>query len=256
MKSGKANELDIISALNGYYFKDLNPMWQHYVKRIFPKITDNDTIRAYLYWDNRAKPDMVLICNQVRKFVSIKSGHNPTCHHETLSSFITFLRKNKIPERYIRIILFYHYGRSDKLSNNGQSFTRKEIIDQYGDYLADLNNYLETRTDITEKLIYRTIIRGLRPNVDLVDFFYYGSVNNGFLLSRQDVYNEIINDNDKDPRGAPHFGGLLYQARTRQDDNPERSCVRIMWPILCLNFYNKEFLKKYSYVPIEAKEEE
>ena len=246
MDSGKANELDIISGINGYHYKHLNPKWQSLIKRMFPKISPNDEVKCYFYRDRYAKPDIVIQVKSIKVYVSIKSGHNPSCHQESFPSFVKFLRKCRIPERYIRIITFYHFGRTQKLSKDGESFTRDEIIEKYGDYLVELNNYLLTRSDVTEKIIYRAIIRGTKPNVDQIDYFYYGNVYSGFLLSRNQIHDLVMTGGEKDYRGAPHFGALVYQANGRKDDRIDKAYVRIKWPVLCLNFYDQEFVKKYS----------
>jgi hypothetical protein len=246
MQCGKANELDIIAVLNNHRFQSLNDKWKSLVKRMFPLIKDDDLIRAYSYKDPYAKPDLMVVVQSQRIFLSIKSGHNPSCHQELFGSFMDFLRKSQVPERYLRIISFFHFGRSSKLSNNGRSFTKDEIVSQYGQYIVETNEYFQTRKDLIEKVIYRTVIRGVRSNVDEIDYFYYGNVNNGFMLSRQDIFEFITHDFTGLKNVAPRFGSLLYQPDGRRVDRKEQAYVRIKWPILCTKYYDKEFLKKYS----------
>lgn len=246
MQCGKANELDIIGLLDGHRFESLNMKWKSLLRRMFPHIQENDLIRARFYNDPYAKPDIVIIVKSKRIFLSIKSGHNPSCHQEAFVSFIEFLRKSQVPERYLRTITFYHFGKSRKLTNGGKSFTKEEIVAKFGNYLSEVNKYLETRKDLIEKVIYRAVIRGVRSNVDEIDYFYYGNVNNGFMLSRQDIYEFITNDSTGIKNGAPRFGSLVYQPNGRKENGKEQTYVRIKWPVLCMKYYDKDFLEKYS----------
>jgi hypothetical protein len=246
MQCGKANEFDILSLLNNHCFDSLNPKWRSHLRRMFPQIQETDLVKAYSYHDSYAKPDIVIMVGEKRIFLSIKSGHNPSCHQESFYSFMEFLRKSQVPERYLRTISFYHFGKSRKLSNNGKSFTKEDIVSKYGHYLTETNQYLETRKDLTEKVIYRAVIRGVRSNVDEIDYFYYGNVNNGFLLSRQDIYELITNDLTGTKNGAPRFGSLVYQPNGRKENGKDQAYVRIKWPILCTKYYDKKFMEKYS----------
>lgn len=246
MECGKANEEDIIYTLNRHRYESLNNKWKSHLKRMFPDIQPSDFLHAYNYKDPYAKPDIVIVAKSKRIYLSIKSGHNPSCHQESFVSFMDFLRKSKVPEKYLHIIYFFHFGRTNKLSNNGKSFSKQEIISNYGAYLFQLNKYLETRKDLIEKIVYRAVIRGIRSNVDEIDYFYYGNINNGFLLSRQDIFDFIMNDNTGQMYGAPRFGSLVYQPNGRNANKKDQIYVRIKWPVLCTKYYDKEFLSKYS----------
>lgn len=246
MDCGRANEFDIISTLNGKCFGIIVPKWQKHLRKMFPGIKDTDLVRSYYYDDPYAKPDIVIVVGSKKIYLSIKSGHNPSCHQEEFTSFMEFLRKSQVPERYLHIISFFHFGRTSKLSNHGRSFTKDEIESQYGKYLLECNEYLATRDDVSEKVIYRAVIRGTRSNVNEIDYFYYGNVSNGFLMSRLEVHDFILSDRSGKMDGAPRFGSLVYQPNGRRADRKEQSYVRIKWPILCLKFYDNEWLEKYS----------
>ena len=245
MQNGKQNEIDIMSAFSGLPYEFLTEKWKKHIKRMFPEVQDKDVVHTYFYDDSKAKPDIVIRINNHSVLVSIKSGHNPSCHLEVFSEFQDFLIKEKVPPRVIKTIAFYQFGESAKLSNDGVPFTREQIQTKFKKYIQEVNQYFLSRPELVKKIIYRSLIRGIRYNTKPIDYFYYGNARQGFLLSVDDIYNEVLNDQYIDCR-AIHFYALVYQPDGRRLDRDRRLFVRIKWPILCRRFYEKEFLEKYS----------
>lgn len=245
MQNGKQNEIDIMCAFSGVQYEFLTDKWKKHMKKMFPDIQDKDVIHTYFYDDSKAKPDIVIRVNNKSVLVSIKSGHNPSCHLEVFSDFQDFLIKQGVPRRILKIISFYQFGESEKLSNNGVPFSREEIQTQFKQYIQEVNNYFLNNPELVKKIIYRSLIRGVRRYTKPIDFFYYGNARQGFLLSVDDIYNEIINDPYIECR-AIHFFALVYQPDGRRLDRDRRLFVRIKWPILSRRFYEEDFLEKYS----------
>ena len=245
MKNGKDNEIAIIQSLSGLTYQELSEKWKKHVKKMFPEIKEQDKITAYFYRDAFAKPDIVVTVNDRSVYISIKSGKNPSCHHENFSDFSYFLIKQGVPDRIIRILSFYQFGRSDKLSNNGVAFTKEEIQTKFKPYVLEASEYFLKHPQIVRKIIHRSLIRGTRYYGDEVDFFYYGNSERGFILSREEVYNEILKDEFIDSKTL-HFYALVFQPDGRKEDRPNHLFIRIKWPVLSLRFYDEEFLQKYS----------
>ena len=109
MNSGKQNEIDILSALTGKKFKDLEENWQKHVRKMFPSIKEEDVIHAFFYQDGYAKPDIVVSVNEKSKLLSVKSGKNPSCHLESFEEFSMFLANLGVPQRIIKIIHFFKF---------------------------------------------------------------------------------------------------------------------------------------------------
>lgn len=236
MNDGIKNELLIIRKLNNKMFCDLSYHWKSIIKRIYPNINKNDIIRAYSFNDRHAKPDIVISLNNNKVKISIKTGHNPSMHQEYYYDFFKFLERNNVSTKTIKIISFYHFGMSKKLSNNGCPFTKNEIVTRFKDYIIFANNELNKRTDLLEKIIYRSIIIGSNQEREEIDYLYYGNVEKGFLLSKNEIYDIIMNEK-KDDDLFIHFGGLIYQPSGRKVNSRDRNYSRIKWPLLCVKFY-------------------
>lgn len=243
-KDGMLNEQIIIRALNNHKFIDLDDNWKRHMRRMFPHIKPNDHIRTYKYIYPDAKPDIEIVVNDKKIFLSIKSGRSPCMHYEPIYTFRRFLKENGVPERIIKIILFYHYGYSLKKRVSDHILSREEILNMFPKEIKEANDYFKSHSSFLVELIYRAIIRG-RLKRDLIDFFYYGNVNKGFLLSVTDIINLITNSNPNTDQTLA-FKCLTYVAVSRDPNNERHHNLKINWPILCTYFYDTNFMDKYG----------
>lgn len=242
MNSGEQNECNITKYLNLKIVKELNEFWKEIIYKMFPNAKDDDIIHSFLINARHVKPDIIIKINKTQKLISIKTGHNPSVHQEYINSFYDYLRKYKVSERTIKIISFYHFGLSKKTTNNGSQFTREEIIDKYGEYLIQANEEINKNEKLIDNIIYRSIIKGSQNYYYEIDYFYYGCLDKGFLLSKEEIY-DIVKHDIKPNLGPIHFGGLIYQPSGRNLYKRDIKYVRIKWPILCLKFYNNDIIK-------------
>ena len=244
-KDGTNNETMIMLALHNHYYKDLSVKWKRHIKRMFKDIKDNDFIKAHYYPLKDAKPDLVIWVNNSKKtLLSIKSGHSPSVHFESINSFYEFLRELNVPEDIIEIIYFYHYGFKRSGGDRNHPLSRDELITQYSGDIKKVNNYFASNEDILQEIIYRTIIRG-RLRRDLIDYFYYGNVSKGYLLSCADII-QLILHTPNDICQSVCFKTLTYVSNARNLDNDRKYTLKINWPILSRWFYDEEFLKRYG----------
>lgn len=240
---GEKNEKNICDVLNNKKFNELSSMWQDNIKRMFPFVEDNDVINAYLYDDRRAKPDITIKCHKSRINVSIKSGTNPSVHQEYYYDFFQFLKQLGLSSRTRHIIAFYHFGVTNKLGNKDHPLTKDEIIEGYKDYIIQANKEINSNKELIKKFIYRTIIRGNNPDREPMDYFYYGSPVQGFLLSTDEIYDMILKEKKPDDKNI-HFGGLIYQPSGRKLHSRDRNYSKVKWPVLCVKFYNNDILEE------------
>ena len=242
-KDGAINETIILTAINRHHFKDLDSNWKKHIKRMFKDIQDDDFIIARYHDNKDAKPDLEIIVKNRKILLSIKSGHSPTMHDEPIKTFFNFLRSFEVPERILKIIAFYHYGYSLKLGFKQKVLTRQEIIDKYPKYIKEVNNYFNDHQEIVREIIYRSIIRG-RLKRDLIDYLYYGNSAKGFLLSITDIVKLAMKKNEE--CSSICFDQLTFVSCARNLKNPKKHHLKINWPILCKNFYDQEFMKRYG----------
>lgn len=231
---GLLNEVEIINYLNNKKFEILDEKWQKHILTMFPFIRSGDVIYARKFPDHQAKPDAIIKVRNTIHYLSIKSGRNPSVHQEEFFTFKKFLRKINVPQDVIRTIYFFHFGETPKLNNNGVPFSKEELEEKYGQYFLRASQILDN-TKIIKEIINRTIIKGANPRRMGLTYLYYGNVEKGFLLSKEDIYSLVLNY--REHKSSIHFGGLNYQPGGRKRTTPDYRYVRIKWPILSPMFY-------------------
>lgn len=237
MNVGIENEFNIIKTLNKKYYFELSDHWKIILKKIFPFILNNDFVRAFPFNDRHAKPDITILCRNFRANISIKTGHNPSIHQEFYYDFFKFLEKNNVSRKTIRILYFYHFGMTKKLSNNGIPFSKDEIVTKFKSYIISANREINSNVLLLKNLIYRAVCVGCNNERIPMDYFYYGNKDNGFILNYDEIVDKILNEKKEDDSFI-HFGGLIYQPSGRKVGSKDRFYSRIKWPVLCVDFYN------------------
>ena len=232
--NGLLNEVEVIDHLNNKKFATLDEKWQKHIKVMFPFIKDDDVVYAKKFPDHKSKPDAIIRVRNTVEYLSIKSGRNPSVHQEDYYVFQNFLKSLRIPKSVLRTIYFYHFGETKTCSNNGKPFTKEELEEKYGEYFLRASKHLDQES-IIKKIIYRTIIKGANMKRTPLTDLYYGNVEKGFLLSREDIYSLVLNY--REHKSSIHFGGLNYQPCGRKRTTIDYRYVRIKWPILSPMFY-------------------
>ena len=243
-KDGAYNETAILNSLDKHYFKDLSSNWKRHIKRMFKNIEENDFISARYHKDKQAKPDIEIMVNKRKVYLSIKSGNHPVMHNEPIKTFFDFLRSYDVPERIIKIIAFYHYGYSLKKGVTRTPLTREELIEKYSEYIQEVNQYFRDHQELVNEIIYRAVIRG-RLKGDLIDYFYYGNSAKGLLFSSRDIIQLIMNNKNEESKSIC-FNALVYGPCSRNANNEKYHSMKLSWPILCHYYYDKDFIKRFG----------
>lgn len=255
---GLNNEQKIIDYLNGKRIDELNNKWKHHILKIFPNASLNSVIHAKHYPDTCSKPDMILENSGEEKFISIKTGHCPSVHHESYFSFQRFLKRIGVKIRTLQIIRFYHYGDSKKLGIKDKPLTSEELKSKFMPYFLEASQSLD-RVKIIKAIVNRTIIVGTSVGRASINYLYYGDLEHGNLLSVDEIY-AIILSNRKHGIATIHFGALSYMPSTRKVGCKDRNYVRIKWPMLSYLFYANdediEKMKKGTFAGLSSKDEE
>lgn len=235
---GKKNEYDVINYLNGKVYKDLNKKWRDHLKTMFPFIENADIIICKHYEDEKGKPDIVITVRHTNIYVSIKSGKKCSMHEEPFGTFADFLRKKGVSERTVKTIAFFQYGESEKLNNNGKPFSPFELKEKFANYFIEASEELD-KDEIIDAVIFRTILKGCVLKRYKVNYLYYGNLENGYLLSEEEIYS-LVHQYRNHEKTAIHFGGLNFHPDRRKRDNDKFHNCRIKWPILSLLYYRTE----------------
>lgn len=106
MNDGIKNEYAIIEEINMKKYYQLREHWKIIIKIIFPFIKDDDLLRAFSFNDKHAKPDIYIAYKGLKKYVSIKTGTNPSIHQEYYYDFFKFLERNGLDKKNNKNNLF------------------------------------------------------------------------------------------------------------------------------------------------------
>lgn len=235
---GIKNENDIIKYLDGKAYKELNEKWKNHMRLMFSFVEEGDLISCQHYEDEKGKPDIVITVRHTSVYVSIKTGKHCSMHCEPLETFEAFLRKKGVSEKTIKTIRFFHYGETEKLSNNGKPFTPRELKDKYGRYFVEASKTLD-KDEVIDAIVFRCVLKGCNLKRYKVNFLYYGNLEHGYILSEEDIYS-LVRQYRQHDKTAIHFGGLNYHPSGRDRSKLSFHDCRIRWPILALLYYRTD----------------
>ena len=148
---------------------------------MFPFILEKDLILCTHYEDKNGKPDIVISVRHTNIYVSIKTGKNCSMHQEPFETFKEFLRKKGVSERTLRILELFQFGKTDRLSNNGEPFTPKELEDKFKNYFIEASKDLD-KLEIIDAVVFRSILKGCVLKRYKVNYLYYGNLETGYIL--------------------------------------------------------------------------
>ena len=226
MKDGFYNEFEFINELNNKQYSELKDKFKKligniYGNSIYTKISCYKSFKT-------DKTDFVIVVNDIKKNISLKNGKNNSVHMEHINAFISFLQENKVKKKYIDIYKNYHYA-SDKFGNRTSA---NEYKLDHKKEICKFNNYINRHRRLVYKFIYRCLFKGIHKENNIVDYVIYGTVDNFFWLSRDQILKYLINY--KDIFTSIHFSALVLQPWTRNLNYNEkyeyrRDYVQVKW---------------------------
>lgn len=252
---GLDNEDKIITYLNKKLISELDQKWKEHILKMFPDKTEASQLNVYHYPDKSAKADMMIEIDGEIKYVSIKTGKNPSIHHESYHAFQRFLKRAGVSVRTLQIIRFFHYGDSKKLKTGNNPLSLDEMKERYSSYFLEASKSLD-EDSVISAVIKRTVLRGTNPGRPSIDFMYFGDLEHGKMISSDEIC-QIIFANREHGKSSIHFGGLNYMPNSRKVNDRERNYVRIKWPLLSFLYYcddsDIEKMKKGEFKGLEEK---
>lgn len=224
---GIQNENNFIEYFNNKEVNDLNPMAHSFISTLFSNIQNDNVIKA-TYRLDKTKSDFLLTINDNTKRISIKNGRCNSVHLESIETFVNFLRKNKINNDVIEKYLYYHYADGTKDGTGVNRISVSEYKEKNQKDIDIINNSLK---GIVIQAIDRFLLVG--KYYDSVDAIIYGTIDDFYWITRDEVYKLILNQKDVYSTGV-HFGPLFCQPWSRnlhfkQSDEYKRNYVQIKW---------------------------
>lgn len=233
---GNMNEDYMVKNIDGKTFSELNENLQHFLCIVFPDIKDSDKLRAYKT-ENYIKPDMVVECNGIRKFISVKYGNSETVQTESLLTFLDFLRKNGIDEYSIESYLLFHYGDGTTDGTGRFRLSSVETRFKMHDRLKKLNEALNQDKDFVLAFVNRMMWDGVNPQADKAEFLYHGDPEYGVFMNKNQMTKHLSVKNWDFMDSCVHVGPLVIRPKYRYSNkeiaNEEmRHYVTITYPRL------------------------
>lgn len=179
-------EKDMISHINGKYFKELNNNIQSFISFLYKDELNKGKIFVANKFYNNYKPDIVIEHNGIKKYISVKSGKSCSVHQEHIYSFINFLQGLNCPDVLIRNLKLFHFNDG---TENGSGGVRKNAMDfqetKYEDIKA-INSFFNNK-EVIGKIVDRVLFSGEYYGIPKVNYIYYGNLEKGYWANSDDI---------------------------------------------------------------------
>ncbi len=232
--NGKQNEIDFVKYINNKKVGELNLLVVDMIEELFNDVNSNDIAYSWLN-EKPQKTDFFIKINNVIKRISLKFGDKNSVHVEPISEFINFLIVNNIERDIVIKYLKYHYADG---STNGSGKKRLSVVEYKNNYQTEIDeiNDAFNNNEFIKRVISRFVIKGRNDDND-IDALIYGSIDDFFYLTKNDIY-DIIFDRKNIYSSGVHIGPLFIQPQSRNlQGNPQfercRFCVQVKWFNLC-----------------------
>lgn len=233
--NGILNEIQIASLIDGRKLSQINLNLQTMLRMIFPDANGNDVIEAK-HLDDVYKPDIYVQYKGKKRFISVKMGHTTEVHSEEIHSVINFLKIKGVSQETLDTILLHHYGDGTLDGTGTKRFNTMELTFMYADRIKRANDELNSSYDLIMDVFHRTMIQGLDPLANSVDYFYFGTPDYGNLV----CYHQISTYIHKKAWGyfnCLHIGPFFLKPRARYVDKEivseyRRNLCVFYWPNL------------------------
>lgn len=229
------HEFEFIHYLNNKKFSELSNKWRKHIKRIFPDVNEESIVHCCKHENYFAKGDIDIRIKSIKKIISLKSGSNACMHRERFRVLYHYLKDLGVSDFALSVLTLYQFGECRTFGHTEKPLTKEEIVNQYSELLLKANRELNNEK-IINAMIDRAVIKGSKEYRQKIDYFYYGNLEKGLLISVDQIY-ESIKSRKELASSWLHFGQLVFQpgARKRENDDYLESTIR--WPVLGKLFY-------------------
>jgi hypothetical protein len=216
MGSGFQNEEDILKALNGATFDNLNKNLQLLIQCSF---TNYDGVISCVKEAGRNKSDLKIKINDESHTYSVKKGTGNSIHQEKVEPFLQFLDDefsiSAITKDHIR---FFIWG-DNTYDGTGKVEDRlgaSKLKQDYPEMILDIQAFFDT---IKETILKRFLVDGV-SSTSAAEFIYYGTVDSGICCKSDKVLEWVVSS---DANGAISIGRLNFQAWNRNINGGDKS---------------------------------
>ncbi len=211
MNLGFQNEYQISRYINNKKLNELSFILQEMIYKLYGGLEGSETVKCFVD-TNKHKYDIVITINTVVKRISIKMGYKNSVHTEGITTFIDFLKENKIPSYLYSKYLQYHYADGTK---NGSGSVRISALEykKRNQVIIDKLNKELNNDELVIKAIERFLLKGKYEN-KMIDGILWGTLDDFLFFTREEI-KEIIMANKNKYSTGPHISTLQIQPLSR-----------------------------------------
>ena len=228
---GFKNQKYLVNALNNKKYKDLNMNLRNLVKSAFPSISNDDIILAKRISNNKIKPVMKIIVNDIEKYFSVKMGKGNSVHQERVESFISFCEEHLNMSEHVKealLLFLYGDGTTDGSGRISERLNEQQTIVKMGKKFDILNTFFYKNR---RKLAERFLREGAYLQIPS-DFLYYGTEQIGISVSYKDIINYLCEAPYQEKKLS--IGSLTVQTWNRnqsgdKDFEYKRNSIQVKW---------------------------
>lgn len=230
---GNRNEQKFVQALNGKTISNLSNLnLKTFISDIYPNIDEKSNIKCKSQ-KLKGKQNIEIEVEGKKVRVSIAQGNGNSIHQEKLESFLSELSLNfNLNTSVANDIRFYIWG-DGTINGKGNKESRLSSKEIYKEFPQIIRNIQEYFNNNKIDLVNRFLITGVSNTS--VDFFYHGTIENGYWCKSQSLIEYIYNyKNHSDV--SINLGPLTFQAWNRciKGSKKElyRDTIQIKWPTM------------------------
>lgn len=239
----------MIEALNQKKYADLNDNLKRMLRGLYPMIKEDYLIKCRKY-EGFYKPDFVITCNGVDKYISMKSADAKNVHEEPISLFITFLHRMGFSKETLETVRLFQYGDGTIDGTGKRIMSWREVYYTYAERIKKANIELNQNKRILLDMMDRFLFQGVDSDAKFADAIYHGGVDEGILVRKEQFENYFLFKR-WDNYDSFHIGPLIIKPHTRfvgfssGDIKNEhlRHKVQLKWPHL-----KEDMAFMYKYV--------
>lgn len=236
LNDGLMNEEQIIRAINGKTYYELNANLQRLVNYLFPTLDRNRKINCCKAEDY-TKPDICISQDDKSHYVSIKHGTAEQVHEERLDRFISYLKECGIDDYTIESYLLFHFG-DGTIDGTGQTrLDHFNVFVKYNERILKLNEKFNESREFVKNFANRVLFQGVNPLAIPADIIYHGDEEFGSFINKNQIMRHIELRKWGYMTSVVHIGPFILRPRARypgrevkNDDSRRR--VTVSYPKL------------------------
>ena len=233
---GFAAEESMISALNNKKVKELNNNLRLMLRQLYGYLDENEIVKCEKS-KGYYKPDFIITCNGIKKFISMKSGNAEAVHEEQISSVITFLHEIGFSKNSLETIKLYQYGDGTTDGTGDVRMGWREVFETYHDRIKMANEEFNNNKIKLFKVMDRFLFQGVDVQAIPADAIYHGDVEKGVIITKTMVEKYFVYK-DWNKYDGLHIGPFFMKPHYRFAGVPNdkiknehlRHKIQFKWP--------------------------